>query len=174
MRARHSRVCAAAEIGDVLDAGRDAGDALVVERAPLPAVWNGVSERTNLVGTQALQVFALAEENSDVGAEEFVGGADEKVAVERGDIDQAVRAVVHGIDVGERSGGVGEADDLFDGIDGADRVRGVADRDQFGFGAELRREVFDVERAVVLREFLPNESSRLFFEREPWGETLAS
>ncbi len=93
----------AAQIGDVVYAGGDAGDAFVVERAPLPAVRDGVGERANFVGAQALQVLALAEKDSHVRAEEFVGGADQEVAVERGDIDQAVGAVVDGVDVGERA-----------------------------------------------------------------------
>ena len=128
---------AAAEIGYVFHARGDAGDAFVVERAPLPAVGDGVGEGTDFVGTQALQVLALAEEHSHVRAEEFVGGADEKIAIERGDIDEAVRAVVDGIDVSERAGGVGEADDFLDGIDGADRVRCVADRNQLGSLVDL-------------------------------------
>ena len=81
---------------------------------------------------------ALAEEYSHVGTEEFVSGADQKVAIERSHIDQTVRPVVHGIDVGQRSDGVRQTNHLFHRIDGSHRVRGVADRDEFGFGAELR------------------------------------
>ena len=115
-------------------------------------------------------MLALAEENSHVRSEEFVSGADEKVAIERGHVDQAVRAVVYGVDVGERSGGVRQADDLFDGIDRADRVRSVADRDEFGFGIELRCEILDVERAVSGVDFCPTNRHAFFFEREPGGD----
>ena len=117
--AHMSHVDAAAEISEILHAGGDAGDAFVVERAPLPAIRNRVCVRTNLVRTQALEVLALAEEHAHVRAKEFVGRARQEIAIERGDVDQAVRAVVDGVDVGEGSGGVGEADDFFHGIDGA-------------------------------------------------------
>ena len=106
----------AAEVGDVFHAGGDSGDAFVVERAPLPAVGDRVCVRANFVGTKALEVLALAEEHAHVRAEEFVGGAGEEIAVERGDVDEAVRAVVDGVDVGEGSGRVGEADDFFTGL----------------------------------------------------------
>ena len=112
----------AAEVGDVVHAGGDAGDAFVVEGAPLPAVGDGIGEGTNFVGMQALQVFALAIKHAHVRAEEFVGGADEEIAIEVFHVDEAVWAVVDGVDVGESSGGVGEADDFFDWIDGADGV----------------------------------------------------
>ena len=57
-----------------------------------------------------------------MGAEKFVGGAGEEVAVERGDVDQAVRSVVNGVDIGEGSGLMREADNLFYRIDGAYRI----------------------------------------------------
>src|SRR5580658_1040349 len=60
------------QIGDVLDASGDPGDAFVIERAPLPAIRDGVGERTHFVGAQALQVLAFAEKHSHVRAEEFV------------------------------------------------------------------------------------------------------
>ena len=110
-RAAVPHVVVPTEIGDVVDAGGDAGDAFVVERAPLPAVGDGVGEGADFVGMQALQVLALAEEHSHVRAEEFVGGADEEIAIEGGDVDEAVRAVVDGVDVGERSSSVSEAND---------------------------------------------------------------
>src|ERR1700727_2533056 len=111
-----------AEVGEVVDAGGNAGDAFVVKRAPLPAVGNGVSERADFVRMEAAKMLALAEKNPHVRAEKFVGRTDQEIAVEGGDVDQAMRAIVDGVDVGEGSGGVGEADDLFDGIDGADSV----------------------------------------------------
>ena len=72
--------------------------------------------------TQASKMLALAEQDAHVRAEKFVGRTDEEIAIEGGDVDQAMRAVVDGVNVGEGSGGMGEADDLFDGIDGADSV----------------------------------------------------
>src|ERR1700678_931587 len=84
----------AAEIGDVIHAGCDSGYAFVIQRAPLPAVGDGVGERADFVGTQVLEMLAFAEENAHVRTEKFVGGAGEEIAVERGYIDEAVGAVV--------------------------------------------------------------------------------
>ena len=49
-------------------------------------------------------------------AEEFVGGAHQKIAIERGHVDESVRAVVDGVNVGEGSGLVGEATISFTGL----------------------------------------------------------
>ena len=159
--------CVAAEVGDVIHAGGDAGDAFVVERAPLPAVGDGIGERTNFVGMQALQVFALAEEHAHVRTEKFVSGADEEIAIEIGDIDEAVRAVVDGVDVGESSGGVGEANDFFDWIDGADCIRGVADGDELCAWIYFAGEVIEIEGAIFFVNFGPADGDAFFFEREP-------
>src|SRR5579872_968698 len=95
------RVSAFAEVGHVFHARGDAGDAFVIQRAPLPAVRNGVRIRTDLVGAEALQVFALSEKHTHVRSEKFVGGASQEVAVEIADVDESVRAVVDGIHVDE-------------------------------------------------------------------------
>ena len=127
--------------------------------------------RANFVRPQALQVLALAEEHAHVRAEKFVGGADQKIAIERGDVDQAVRAVVDGVDVGERSGGVREADDFFYRIDGADRVGGVADGDEFRLRIDFRGEVGHVERAIFVVNLGPADGdAAIFCEREPRGD----
>src|SRR5580658_1392106 len=63
----------ATQVGYVVHAGGDTGDAFVVERAPLPAIWNRVRVGANFVRAQALEVLALAEEHAHVWAEEFVG-----------------------------------------------------------------------------------------------------
>ena len=60
-----------------------------------------VSGRT-LYGLQPRQMLALAEEHAHVRSEEFISGTDQEVAVERGHVDQAVRPIVHGVDIGER------------------------------------------------------------------------
>src|SRR4029077_1447288 len=44
----------AADVGDVFDTGGDSGNALVVERAPLPAIGNCIRVGTYFVGTQPL------------------------------------------------------------------------------------------------------------------------
>ena len=101
----------------------------MIQRAPLPAVGNRVGVGADFVRTKALEVLALAEEHAHVRAEEFVSRARQEIAIERSDVDQAVRAVVNGVDVGEGSGLMGELYNLFHGIDGADRIRSVADGD---------------------------------------------
>ncbi len=80
-------------------------------------------EGANLVRPHPLQMFALAE-GCPGAAEELVSGADQKIAVERSHVDEAVRAVVHGVHVGKRPETVGKANDILDGIDGADCNRG--------------------------------------------------
>ena len=100
-------------------------------------------------------MLALAEEHAHVRAEKFVSRARQKIAIERGNVDQAVRAVVHGVDVGERAGGVGEPHDFLHGIDGADGIGGVSDGDQLRLGIDLRGEVSHVERAVFVVDLGP-------------------
>src|SRR5579863_4304093 len=160
----------AAQVGDVFHAGGDTGDAFVIQRAPLPAIGNGVGVRTNFVGTQALEVLALAEEHAHVRPEKFVSRAHQKIAIERGHVDEAVRGIVDGVDVGEGSGGVGEADDFFYGIDGADGVGGVSGGDQLGVGIYFRGEVGQVEGAVFLVDLGPaDRHSPIFCHLQPRG-----
>src|SRR5208282_6912273 len=120
--------------------------------------------------TQTCEMLALAEENAQVRAEEFVGGADEEITIERGDVDQAVRTVVDGIDIGEDAGGVREADDFFYRIDGADGVGGVADGYQFRFLVELGGEILDIESAIFPVNLGPADGDAFFFEGEPGGD----
>src|SRR6202790_5732500 len=161
------RMGATAEVGEIVDTSSNAGDAFVVQSAPLPAVGNCVGEWTDFVGAQAGEMPALAEEHSHVRAEELVSGADKKIAIERGDVDEAVRAVVDGINVDERANGVGEAGDFFDRMDGADGIRRVADRDQFSFIVDLRGKIIEVERAILFVNFCPADGDAFFLEREP-------
>src|SRR5277367_476690 len=58
-----------AETGQVLHAGCNSSNTFVVERAPLPAIGDGVGVGANFVRLQALEVFALAEEHAHVWAE---------------------------------------------------------------------------------------------------------
>ena len=89
------------------------------------------------------------------GSKKFVGGASEKIAVECGHIDQAVRSVVNRVDVGQGSGALGEADDFFHRIDGADCIRGVSDGDQFCVLVHLAGEILHVEGAVFVAKSSP-------------------
>ena len=86
-------------------------------------------------------------------AEEFVGRADEKIGVERADIDGAVRRVVDGVDKHERASSVGELGDFGHGIDRAYGVGGVADGDEFCFAGDFLTKIVEVERAVGFVDF---------------------
>ena len=131
---------------------------------------NRVRVGTNFVGTQALEVLALAEEHAHVRAEEFVSRAHQEIAIERGHVDQAVRAVVDGVDVGEGAGGVGEADDFFYRIDGADGVGGVSGGDELRLGIDFRGEVGHVEGAVFVVDLGPADGhAAIFCHGEPGG-----
>ncbi len=142
----------------------------MLHRAPLPAIGNRIGVGTNLVGTDSLEVLALAEEHAHVRSEEFVRRACQKIAVERGHVDEAVRAVVDGVDVGERSGGVGQLHDDLDRINCADGVRGIANGDQLGAGVNFRSEVGDIEGAVFVVNFGPaNGDSAVFCHLQPRG-----
>ncbi len=79
---------------------------------------------------QPLQVLALAVENAHVRAEEFVSRAGQEIAVECTYVNRAVRSVVDGIDVTQRSGLPRQAHHFGDVVDGAHRIRRIADRDQ--------------------------------------------
>src|SRR5580692_3173614 len=111
----------------------------MIKGAPLPAIWNRVGVGANLEGIEPFQVFTLAIENAYVRAKEFVGRADQKIAVESADIDGPMRRIVNRIDVSHRVPFVSEADDLRDVVDRAHRIRCVADGDQLGARGDLAR-----------------------------------
>src|SRR5262249_1477581 len=116
--------------GDVLDASFDSGNALVIKCPPLPAVRNRIRIRPNFIRAKALQMLALAIEHTHMRAKEFVRRADKKIAIERGDIDESMRGVVDGIDIGKSSDLVRKADDPFHRIDGSNAIGRIANRDQ--------------------------------------------
>src|SRR5215469_86479 len=74
----------APEIRQIVDTGGDSRDAFVVERTPFPAIGNRIRKRTNLVRTQARQMWAFAEEHAHVRPKKLVGRANKKIAIERG------------------------------------------------------------------------------------------
>ena len=72
------------------------------------------------------------------------------------------------VDVGEGPGCVCEADDFLYGIDGAHRIRSVADGDQLGVAADLSRRVGQVERAVFVVNLSPaHGDAAIFGHRNP-------
>ena len=54
-------------------------------------------------------MLALAIERAHVGTEEFVGRADEEIAIEGFDVDRTVGRVMDGINIDHGAGGSGRA-----------------------------------------------------------------
>src|ERR1700688_5333365 len=100
-------------------------------------------------------MLALAEEHAYVRAEEFVGGTGEKITIEGGHIDEAVRAVVDGVYVGKGAGSVGKANDCFDGIECADCVGCIANCYQPGAVVDFAGEVGQVDGAIFVVNLSP-------------------
>ncbi len=65
---------------------------------------------------------------------------------------------------------MGQADYGFHGIDGADRIRGIANRDQLRAVVDFAREVGQVEGATFFVNFSPADRDTFFFESEPRGD----
>ena len=75
-----------------------------------------------------------------------------------------------GVDVGEGSGVVGEADDFLYGIDGADGVGGVSGGDQLRLGIYFRGEVGHVEGAIFVVDLGPADGhSAILCHLQPRG-----
>ena len=157
-----------AERLDVLDRGDEAGEELVLQRAVLEAAADGlVRRRARLVRAQALEQLTLAERQPHVRAEELVRRAEEHVDVPAGDVDRAVRPVVDGVGPGERAGAVGELDDACHVGRRPDRVRGDRERDHLRALGELRLEVVQVERQVVVHAGEADDDAEVLRELEP-------
>src|SRR5687767_3016985 len=75
---------------------------------------------------QLFQQLIPAEQDADVRTVELVGGAREKIAADRLDVDQAVRGVMDRVDEAKGSGVPGDAANGRHVIYRADRVRGGA------------------------------------------------
>ena len=123
----------------------------MLQRAVLEAAADRlVGGRAHLVRAQALEQLPLAEEHAHVRAEELVRGAEEHVDVPAGDVDRAVRPVVDRVRPGESACSVRQLDDSGDVRCRPDRVRGDRERDDLRAVGELRLQVFEVEREIVV------------------------
>src|SRR5262249_40254629 len=166
---RHSRVHTSPKISQVLESRGDSCDAFVVERAHFSTVGNVVNEGTDLVWLQAFEVLALAIENAHVRPEKLVGGADKKIAIERSDVNQAMRTVVNCVDECHRPNTMGKAYNFLHIINRANRVRGVAYRNQPRFRVDLLGQVIHIERAIFLVNIDKTDRNTTFFESAPGG-----
>ena len=134
----------------------------------LEAVADGlVVGRAHLVGPQALEQLALAERHAQVRPEELVRRAEEDVDVPAGDVDRPVRPVVDGVGPRERARAVRELDDSRDVRGRADRVRRDRERDDPRPVGELRLEVLEVEREVVVHAGEADDDAEVVRELEP-------
>ena len=130
---------------DVLDRGDEAGEQLVRERAGLERM----ASRPHLVRAPLRREVGADGREPEMRAEELVRRAEEDVRLSSRDVDRPVRAVVHGVDPGERAGGVRELGDAPRVGQRSDRVRREREGDDARAVGELPLEVVVVERRVV-------------------------
>ena len=123
-----------------------------------------------LYGRQRVEQLAARERDAQVRPEELVRRADQHVDAERGDVDRPVRRVVHGVRPGERAGLMRELGDPRRVGERADRVRGERERDDLRPLAELRREVVEVERRVLVDPDEADDEAEVVRELEPGGD----
>src|ERR1017187_306269 len=157
----------ASDLGDVVDGGGHSGHALVVLRTGLPAIGQLLAAHAQLVGTQALQQFALAVENALVRTEKLVAGASEEVGVDGLHVDEAVWSVVHRVDKRHRSFGVRQPDGFLNIVDGTHSVRGPAYCDQARVAANLGLQIEHVDGAVGGLDVRGTDLGAALFQTDP-------
>ena len=67
-------------------------------------------------------MLAFAVEHAHVWTEKFIGGANQKIAIEGTHVNGAMRRVMNGINVGQSADFACQADDLADVVDCSHRV----------------------------------------------------
>src|ERR1700739_2000190 len=103
--------------------GGGARQSLVNLRAGFPAVGKICRRGPNLVWPESQKKLPFPIDAAHVRTEKFVGRAGKEIAVERANVNRAVRRVMNGVDERERPGFMSEADDFGDRINGADGIR---------------------------------------------------
>ncbi len=113
----------------------------------------------------------FAVEHADAGGpEELVAGEGVEIGVERLHVDLHVRHGLRAIDQRERARGVRHLDDLADRIDGAERVRDVADRDHARARAEQLRVFIEHQLAAIVDGNDAQNRARLFAQHLPGND----
>ena len=107
-------------------------------------VWGGAQ----LIFGYAFQKLGAAPEDTEMGAEEFVGRADEEVYIEGLYVDGAVGTVVDGIHPHPSAYGMGQVAYGREVSDCANGVGGMGDGDEAGFGGDQGGEGVHIEGAV--------------------------
>ena len=153
---------------EVLARGDEAGEQLVGECPGLVATaGRAVVGGAHLVRAPPLEQLATAERDPEVGAVELVRRAEQDVCTGRGDVDRAVRRVMHGVHPCERAGLVRERRDLRDGCHRADAVRGPRERDDARSLREQRAQVVEIEPAFGVELAEPDDEALVVRELEP-------
>ena len=106
----------------------------------------------------------------EMRAEELVRRAEQHVDVPARSVDPAVRAVVDGVRPGERAGAVRELDDPCHVGRRPDGVRGDRERDDARPLGQLRFEVVEVEREVVVHAGEADDDAEVLLQRQPRGD----
>src|SRR5262249_24987360 len=96
----------------------------------LPTIWTRIMCGTHFIRPKALQIFALPEERTHMWPEELIWRADQEIAVEFFDVDQAMRAVVNGVDICQSAMRVGQTSDFFDWVNGSNGVGCIANSNE--------------------------------------------
>src|SRR5579871_4643537 len=96
------RAIQVADTSQVLDSSRRARDALMILRAGLPTMRRDIACRAHFVRLKPTQVLRFAPDHTEMRAEELIGRAGQKIAVQLLHIHRAVRHVLYGIHIDER------------------------------------------------------------------------
>ena len=114
--------------GEVVDCGGGAGHPLKARGSGLPEIVGGA----HLIATVALKERQLSVEESGMRPVELIRGAEQEVGVERLHINGVVRRGADRIEHRERTGLVGETNNLLRWVDGTNGIRRHADRNDLG------------------------------------------
>ena len=150
--------------GEVVDRGGRSRHPLEAWGPRLPKVVS----RAHLIATEALEEWEFPVEEPRMRPVELVRRAEQEVGVERLHINWVVRRRADRVKHGQRTGLMGESNDLFARVDGAQCIRGHADRNDLGTrGAQCRIRI-NVEGGVAGadRDDLEGEA-KVFGEPEP-------
>ncbi len=151
-----------ADRGQVIERGAEADGGGDVRRAGLEFpghVVEGRAAKVDLADHLAaaherrhlLEQLAPRPERARTGrAEHLVAGEDIEVAAKVNDIDGGMRHRLRAVDEHERAGGLRLGDHLLDGVDGADAVRDVRERDELGPRPQEHLEALLVEPPIVV------------------------
>jgi hypothetical protein len=151
-----------------VDGCRGARDPLVILRAGLETLRRFVRRRSEPRHVERLDEILLSPQDPDVRAVELVGRAAQEVAVERGDVDQVVRGVVHGVDEHASADRAGELRGLRDVGDGAERVGRRVDGEQPGARGDRRLERIPVDAAAIgMDADHPRGDAAVLLQRRP-------